>query len=190
MRILIVYGTSEGQTEKVARYLADRFSHGGHEVTLIDARSLPADLDMEGQDLTIVAARVHAGSYPRAIESFVRSERNRLQDMPSAFISVSMAAAGHRPGDLERAEDYVERFIAKTGWTPTFVHHAAGARLYAHHGPLTRWILGMIDGNRYDTARDHEFTDWAKLRAFANDVLAGSVPGGRLGSGPDVRAGA
>ena len=170
MRVLVLFGTSEGHTEKIAHFLSDRFSGQGHQVAMADARDLPVDLDPVSHDLVIIAARVHAGSYPRAVLGFVRRHREALQMMPTAFISVSMAAACHRPGDAEREAQYVAQFIAKTGWTPRHIHHAAGARLYTKHSALTRWILGIVDRHRYDTSCDHEFTDWGKLADGANKL--------------------
>lgn len=138
MRVLILFGTSEGHTRKIARFLSDRLAGQGHEVRMADAGNLPADLDPESNDRVVVAARVHAGSYPRTVLGFARRHRAALQKLPAAFISVSMAAAGHRPGDAEREAGYVERFIVRTGWTPLFTHRAAGARLYTKHNALPR----------------------------------------------------
>ena len=170
MRVLILFGTNEGHTHKIARFLSDRLSGQGHEVTMADARDLPVDLSPACHDLVIVAARVHAGASPRAVLGFVRRRREALQRMPTAFISVSMAAARHRPGDAEREAQYVDQFIAETGWMPRHIYHAAGARLYTKHNALTRWILGLVDRHRDDTSCDHEFTDWEKLAAFADEV--------------------
>lgn len=170
MRVLILFGTSEGHTHKVARYLSDVLSSQGYVVTIADAKALPVDLDLIAFDLVIIAARVHSGTYPRTVIDFVRKQRATLQEMPTAFVSVSMAASHHRHGDEKREASYVDRFISKTGWTPQHIHHAAGARLYMRHDRFTRWILGMVDGHRYDTRRDHEFTDWDKLSTFADKV--------------------
>jgi menaquinone-dependent protoporphyrinogen IX oxidase len=45
---------------------------------------------------------------------------------------------------------------------------------YTKHSALTRRMLGIVDRHRYDTSRDHEFTDWEKLAAFADEVAAGA----------------
>ena len=37
MRVLIVYATVEGQTGKIARFLADKLQSDGHKVDLVDA---------------------------------------------------------------------------------------------------------------------------------------------------------
>lgn len=44
----------------------------------------------------------------------------------------------------------------------------AGARLYARHNRLTRWVWGLVDHHQFDTSKDHEFTDWRDLRTFVD----------------------
>ena len=40
MRILICYGTTEGQTRKIAEFIADVVKRGGHEPALFDATAV------------------------------------------------------------------------------------------------------------------------------------------------------
>lgn len=178
MRILILYGTSEGQTAKIATFLAERFTGAGQQVALIDASRQPASLEVTDFDAAIVAARVHAGRYPRQILRFARRNRPALEAIPNAFVSVSMSAANLVTGDAERIAKYAADFIARSGWKPKRVCHVAGSRLYTRHNLVGRWILGIVDRHRYDTNRDHEWTDWAALQRFADECLAefGSRP--------------
>lgn len=41
MNVLIIYGTIEGQTRKIATFLADHVRQRGENVTLIDSTDLP-----------------------------------------------------------------------------------------------------------------------------------------------------
>jgi menaquinone-dependent protoporphyrinogen oxidase len=182
MNVLIVYGTSEGQTRKIAAFLADRMRAEGDDVTVHDVTQLARDFDVGESDAAIIAARVHAGGYQRAVTRLVRDNLEALDSMPNAFVSVSMSAAGHVPGDAERVKGYVAHFEAHTGWTPRQVAHVAGARKYTTHNALGRWMLGVVDHHRYDTAQDHEFTDWSALAGLADQLHAGFA-GGALGSG-------
>lgn len=169
MRILILYGTSEGQTRKIASFMADRLRRVGHETVLVDAARLPDRLAPREFDAALVASRVHAGRHLPAVEHFAHKHRAELDAMPNAFVSVSMSAAGQEPGDLEHAGQYLHGFVEHTGWHPHQVHLAAGARLYTHHNRLARWILSIVDRHRFDTRRDHEWTDWRALERFVDD---------------------
>jgi menaquinone-dependent protoporphyrinogen oxidase len=177
--ILIVYGTSEGQTRKVATFLADRFSGQSHAVQLVDAADVPKSLDPATYDAIIVAARVHASTYPRSVRRFVKRHRAALEARPSAFVSVSMLAAMKTAKTEAAIAGYVDRFIKATGWQPAHIHQAAGGRPYTRHNALGRWILGRIDskawGKPVDTSRDYEWTDWEALRAFADAFLASAA---------------
>jgi menaquinone-dependent protoporphyrinogen oxidase len=171
MWILVLYGTSEGQTLKIARFLADRFHKAGAEVELVDADHQPPGLKPNDFNAVVVAARVHVGRYPAQIVRFAKAHRTKLAAKRNAFLSVSMAAARLEPGDAERAEKCAADFVARTGWRPARIEHVAGARLYSRHGAVGRWILGLVDRHRFDTRRDHEWTDWAALERFAGDFL-------------------
>jgi menaquinone-dependent protoporphyrinogen oxidase len=168
MRILIIYSTTEGQTRKIALALADQLARHSCKVVVHDVTKLPPALHPSEFDAVLIAARVHAGGYQHAVARFVRKHSTSLQKMPTAFVSVSMAAANHQPNDHERAAAYASNFFRKTGWEPQYVHHAAGARLYAQHNKVIRWILGIVDRHRYDTNQNHEFTDWSALGHFVD----------------------
>lgn len=176
MRILVLYGTSEGHTQKVATFVAALLRQRGHDVSLLDPREQPVTLRLPDFDAAIIAARVHAGLYQRRIMRFVRNNRPWLDTVPNAFLSVSMMAANLRLGDMARAEGYVTRFVRRTGWTPRRIVHVPGARLYTRHNAIGRWILGVVDRNLLDTARDHIWTDWAALERFAETFDASIVP--------------
>jgi len=171
MKILVVYGTSEGQTAKVATVMTERFRASGHEPTLIDVKRLPIVFNVRDFDAAVVAARVHAGRYPRRIANFVRANRAALEAMPNAFVSVSMSAAKLVPGDEGRIAKYADDFIALSGWAPNRIFQVAGARFYTRHNRVTRWILGLVDQHRYDTSRDHEWTDWASVKRYADECI-------------------
>ncbi|NJO37739.1 MAG: protoporphyrinogen oxidase [Rhizobiales bacterium] len=175
MNILIVYGTTEGQTRKIAGVVADHLRAGGAEVTLIDSTDLPRELDMEPFDGVIVAGSLHNGRHQAALLQFVRDHLGALQARPGAFISVSLSMASDDKEDRLDAEDCAKRFLDDAGWTPTVTHLVAGALRYTQYDFFRRWVLKMIAGAKgasTDTSRDHEFTDWADLKAFTDAFTA------------------
>jgi menaquinone-dependent protoporphyrinogen oxidase len=179
VRVLIVFGTSEGHTAKISAFLADRMRGQGHAVTLADASGRPPPPDPAAYDAVVVAARVHSGRYPRAIARYVRDKLTTLAGKRTAFVPVSMMAA--RAATLPRAERYTGRFLRLTGWRPSLVHQTAGARYYTRHGAIGRWILARLDGAagfEVDTRRDYDWTDWDALGRFAEAFLAPGRPPG------------
>jgi menaquinone-dependent protoporphyrinogen oxidase len=174
---LIVYATREGQTEKVARRIADVFRSRGSAVDLVDADHLPA-LDPSRFDLIIVGSPVRAQGYLRSVVRFVRKHHVTLERVPSAFFSVGLAVVSKASDGRAQTREVVERFIRKTGWRPQRVELVAGALPYSKYNFLIRFVMRRIaskEGGDTDTSRDYEYTDWRAVDAFASDLALGAV---------------
>ena len=175
MKLLLIYGTTEGQTEKVARFVADQFTQRGHQAQIVNAiDEAVAAIDPRGFDAVIVAASIHAGRYQSALIHFVSKNLVAINRRPNAFLSVSLCAAGEDEDDLQGLEQCLAEFTQLTGWTPQRIHHVAGAFRYTSYDFLKRWAMKYIayrKGGPMDTSRDHEFTDWADVARFVSDFL-------------------
>lgn len=173
-RLLVVYGTTEGQTRKIAERLTEQARARGYEVEMFDATALPAELEVSGFAAVIVAGSIHVWRHQSSIERFVRAHLGALRERSGAFVSVSLSAAGDAK-DRSDAQGCVDRFLAATGWRPTSIYLAAGAFRFTRYGFLKRWIMRRIarrKGGPTDTSRDHEYTDWAGLERFLDEFLA------------------
>jgi len=172
MRIYIAYATKEGQTAKIADYIAEVVRAHGHEADTVDIGhtrdGVPA-----GCDGVIVGSSIHMGKHDKHAAAFVRRNREVLERVPSAFFSVSLAAHG----DEAEAAGYVEEFETETGWRPAQVALFGGALPYTQYGFLTRHLMKKIVGDKpgnlgTDTSRDYVYTEWDGVRRFAEDFLA------------------
>ena len=175
MSILVLYGTTEGQTRKIARFIADKVAAPGHEVTLIDAAEAEAELDPRAFGAAVIAASLHTGHYQSAVVDFVRRHHATLNLMPAAFVSVSLSAASHDADDVDGLARCVTDFEHRTQWTPREIHHAAGAFRFSQYDFLKRWALKYIayrKGQPTDTSRDYELTDWDALGTFVDRFAA------------------
>lgn len=171
VKILIVYGTTEGQTRKIARFLTDRFTDAGHTVELTDATE-PGEIDPSRFDKAILAASVHVGEYQSAIIHFATEHSAALSAMPSAFLSVSLAAASDDPNELQDIERIARDFTEKTGWTPGEIVHVVGAFRFTRYDFFKSWTMRYIasrKGVTVDPKEDLELTDWEALEQFAID---------------------
>jgi menaquinone-dependent protoporphyrinogen oxidase len=172
-RIVILYGTTEGQTARVAEYIADVVQSHGHEARAINLKQSPHGI-LDGWEAIIVGASVHMGKHEQYVRDFVRQNLAVLQSRPSALFSVSLAAHG----EVENAESYVERFEQETGWRPGKVALFGGALLYTRYGFVKRQVMKRIAGGKglpTDTSRDYIYTEWDGVKGFAEDFLAGFV---------------
>lgn len=171
-KIYIPYGSVEGQTAQIAEYIAELIRARGHQAEAADLKhagdTFPGDYDG-----VIVAASVHMGKHEKFVADFVRKNRGELERLPSALISVSLAAHG----DEENAESYVAKFEEETGWHPAHVGLFAGALLYTHYNFLKRQLMKKITRDKgspdLDTSRDYVYTEWDGVQRFTEDFLAG-----------------
>ncbi|HMK73719.1 MAG TPA: flavodoxin domain-containing protein [Myxococcaceae bacterium] len=189
-RILIVYGTSYGQTQKIAGRIGDRARFRGHQVTLLNAQGIRGPLTLDDCEAVVVGGSVLYGRYQRALERFVSSHRAKLDRLPgTAFFSVSMAAARSTPAAAAEVTKTLDRFFLRTGWHPRAVTSFAGALVYTRYGPILKRVLRFISkrqGGDTDMSRDHEYTDWAAVDAWADAVLPGPV--GRIAAAAPLPA--
>ena len=173
-RILIVYGTTEGQTAKIAQHVADVGRRLGHDVDVRHAPDAQGDAEGDGYDAIVVGASVHEGRYQRAVRDFVGRHRDLLASHPSAFFSVSLAAASRDPAERGAVEKIAADFASRAGWKPTAMASFAGALKYTQYSWLKRALMKRIaasEGGATDTSRDFEYTDWDEVTRFAEDFL-------------------
>jgi menaquinone-dependent protoporphyrinogen oxidase len=187
LTFLVLYGTGEGQTEKVATRIADVLRERGHEATLADAAKMPADLVLDDVDAVLVGASVHVGKHQPAVRRFVEANLDELAERPTAFFQLSLSSAVDDEERRAEAAGYVESFLDATDWHPDRIGRFGGALRYSEYGFLKRLLLKRIARDATgdtDTARDYEYTDWAEVEAFAADFAA--FVEGRLGIVPEA----
>jgi len=170
MRVLIAYGTTEGQTARITEYLAEVIRDHGHEAYAIDIKGSGAP-EPDDYGAVIVGASIHMGKHEDYVRDFVRKNRDALERLPSAFFSVSLAAHD----DTEEAEGYIEEFVQETGWRPGMVGLFGGALLYTQYGFIKRHVMKRIARHKgnpdTDTSRDYVYTDWESVKHFADEFL-------------------
>lgn len=174
MHILILYGSLEGQTEKISQYLAQQIQDKGHQVSTIAGDHLPADFSEDNYDAVIVGGSIHMNNYPKSVKKFVLAHRDWLNKAPSAFFTVCMAINSEKAKSKEQALQYGKIFISQTGWQPRLTVTFAGAVKYTQYNFITRFIMKMIsksEGGSTDTSRDHEYTNWDAVKVFSENVV-------------------
>lgn len=174
-RVLIVYASAHGQTEKIAARIGDVLTDAGIGVTMVRASEVPRSLPIVAFDAVVVGASIHFNRHQRTVERFVRDNAASLGRVPSAFFSVSGSAARTTPEERAAASRYVERFLADCDWHPNRSIALAGAVRYTRYNPLLRWVMRRISakaGLSTDTSRDHEYTDWTQVQRLAEDIAA------------------
>lgn len=168
-RILVVYGTTDGHTGKVAQVCAERLRFSGDTADVVNASE--NDPDPASYDAVIVAASVHASGYQREIVSWVRRHHAVLNGRPAVFLSVCLGVLQHDPAVDRELSRIVTAFFESTSWRPLETRMIAGALKYTQYNVLKRFVMRRIArkaGGDTDTSRDYEYTDWNDLRGFVD----------------------
>jgi menaquinone-dependent protoporphyrinogen oxidase len=173
MRILLAYGTAEGQTRKIAKAVEARIHELGHDTRLFDTAGLE-NIDVASYDKVVVAGSVHHQQHQETLEIFVMTNKAELQSKPTLFLSVSLSAAF--PEGVSDSQGYADAFLHSTGWKPTISLLVAGALRYDEYDYFKAQMIEhvVLKGRKVDVANgDYEFTDWkALLRAVDEFVRA------------------
>ena len=170
--ILIVYGTTDGHTRKIAQVLAENLRAQFCSVDIVVSAGQLKRLRPEGYDGVIIAASVHIGSYQRAVADWVRVHAQVLNLLPTAFLSVCLGVLEKGTKSRQELLRIMRRFLDRCGWQPTITKMVAGALPYTRYGWIKRMMMRRIvakAGGDVDTTRDYEYTDWNDLRTFSRD---------------------
>lgn len=170
-QILVVYHTVEGQSALIADRLAGELRSLGDEVTVAEAKAAPASL--EGFDGVVLGGSIHMGKHGAPLSAYVRDHQEPMRSRPNAFFSVSMSAARRDEKHQADAQRIANEFLDGASWKPDRVALFAGAVKYTKYNFITRRLMRWIsskEGGETDMSRDWEYTDWAAVKAFADDL--------------------
>jgi menaquinone-dependent protoporphyrinogen oxidase len=164
MKALVAYGTTEGQTRKIAEYVAERIGAAGDSAELLHCEHQSADHQVADFDLVMVVASIHQQAHQKSVTQFVKAHLDALQSKPTLFLSVSLSAAFDDSRD--EAQSYVDAFLSDTGWNPTQTHLVAGALLHSQYDYFEEQIVEhvVLKGREIAWSEgDQELTDWGDL---------------------------
>ena len=180
--VLIAYATHEGQTARIAATLAQLLGERG----LVPARfdlgvTAPASECVAAAKALVVAGSVHAGEHQDSLTRFCLAHHDSLNGKPSAFLSVSLSAAGKDDRNSQRATEQLEHFLDATDWRPTFARSLPGAVRYSTLSAPKRFWMRLLQrtfGRTMaregfpDITVDEEFTGSQDLRECADMIAA------------------
>jgi menaquinone-dependent protoporphyrinogen oxidase len=171
MRVLIIYASTHGQTEKIARRIADVVQHDGATCDVVSVEDAGV-VSLSAHDVVILAGSVHFGRHQRKLEALIERKLAALTSTKCALVSVSGAAA--TADGRDQAEAYVRELSRRTGWVPEVFVTIGGGEPYTRYGFFTRILMRSIarrHGRQVDVHTDYEFTDWDAVDRFARDFI-------------------
>lgn len=171
-KILIVYDTKEGQTQKIARFMADQLKVLGWKVDCQEARTNPQAMELNDYEGVIVGGPVHYGKFPKSLRQWVQKENSDLAKKPWAFFSICLGVLQKDPKVQEKEKKIVEDFFTQVQAQPVTHKVIAGSLAYTKYGFFKKFLMKRIAskaGGSLDTTVDHEYTDWQDVRLFVHN---------------------
>ncbi len=173
--LLIVFGTTDGHTSKVAEFIQQHAKQLNFTVDCFNAKDNPPS--PESYDAVILAASMHITAYQKPVKKYMKAYSKELNSTLSAFISVSMTAGGTDQEAWDNLKEHTTKTLQHAGWNPNAVEYVAGALLYLKYNWFIRLVMRDIarkaDGAT-DTSKNHEYTDWEALKSFLTNFLSHS----------------
>lgn len=170
----VFFATSEGQTRRIAKRIASVLHDLGLDSYAIDmAGPEAANVDWNCVRGALVGASIHVRKHQKAAARFVRTHAANLTRVPSAFFSVSLAAASKNATEVEAAQNLARAFPPACGWAPSRIESVAGRLAYREYGFFIRLVMKRIakkEGAPTDTSRDYEMTNWEQVDKLAREM--------------------
>jgi len=170
-KIAIVYASSHGHVRAIAEELADIAAIRRVECVVSNVKSVRGSV-LDDCDAAVIAGSVHFGRHAGALRRFVARKLARFAEIPSAFVSVSGAAASL--DGRAKADEYMSNFVRVTGWRPDLYLSVAGAVLYTKYDPITRMMMKFASrtaGRDTDTSCDYVYTNWTEVDQFMHGFI-------------------
>lgn len=174
MRVVLLYGSDERQTEKIANYMADIIVSYGHQSFCLNIKYLPHIFDIRGYDRIVVGASIHAGQYQRYVIDWVHSNKNVLRMLPNAFYSVSMMASQNSREARQEVQDYIQSFVQESEWKPNHIASFGGALRFQEYSFFKKLLVKRVmsqKGIEVDIENNMEFTDWGGVTDFVTAFM-------------------
>src|SRR3954469_6754592 len=115
-RVLVLYGSTDGQTRRIAERMTAVLVSQGQEAEIVDSAAPLAEVAPGDFDAALVLGSVRMGKHQQALADFVGKFRLELDAIPNAFISVSLSAARNKPSAQREVAKTFQHFVTRTGW--------------------------------------------------------------------------
>lgn len=167
-KILIIYSTTDGQTEKISLRLQKVIEEeGDHQVSICSVTN-SAHLDLALFDKIVIGASIRYGTHNPLVGEFIDKNKALLDSKPNAFFSVNVVARKAEKSCPE-ANPYLQKFLKRIAWRPRELAVFAGKIDYPRYRFIDRLMIRLImwmTKGPTDPKAVVEFTDWQQVKEF------------------------
>ena len=168
---LIVYSSIDGHTKKISTKIAEYLSESNNVdlASLLEAKTL----SLKNYQQIIIGASIRYGNYRKDLFEFIEKNLDDLNEKENAFFSVNVVARKSEKNTAE-SNPYVNKFLKASKWKPKNLDVFAGVVDYPVYNFFDKFMIKLImwiTNGPTDTKARFEFTDWERVKGFAEDLI-------------------
>ena len=167
---LILYSSTDGHTKTICERIKN-FSKNKEMIKIISLQE-EANLDLSTFDKIIIGASIRYGRHSKELYKFIRLNKEILNKKDNVFFSVNVVARKPEKNKPD-TNPYIKKFLKISKWEPKKIGVFAGKVDYPKYDFFDKYIIKFImfiTKGPTDTSQSYEFTDWAKVDAFATQL--------------------
>ena len=166
-KILLTYSTVDGHTKTICEKILS-YSKTSH----VDILPIGTNISIKDYDTVVIGASIRYGKYREEIFEFIKENEELLNLKNNAFFSVNVVARKENKNKPE-TNPYLIKFLNKINWQPKILDVFAGKIDYPKYKFLDKYAIKFImwiTKGPTDTSKVYEFTDWNRVKSFAEKL--------------------
>ena len=133
---------------------------------------IDSSINIKDYDTVVIGASIRYGKYREEIFEFIKENEELLNSKDNAFFSVNVVARKENKNKPE-TNPYLIKFLNKISWQPKILDVFAGKIDYPKYKFLDKYAIKFImwiTKGPTDTSKVYEFTDWNRVKSFAEKL--------------------
>ena len=166
-KILLTYSTVDGHTKTICEKILSY-----SETSQVDILPIDSSINIKDYDIVVIGASIRYGKYREEIFEFIKENEELLNSKDNAFFSVNVVARKENKNKPE-TNPYLIKFLNKISWQPKILDVFAGKIDYPKYKFLDKYAIKFImwiTKGPTDTSKVYEFTDWNRVKSFAEKL--------------------
>ena len=166
-KILLTYSTVDGHTKTICEKILSY-----SKTSQVDILPIDRSINIKDYDTVVIGASIRYGKYREEIFKFIKENEKLLNSKDNAFFSVNVVARKENKNKPE-TNPYLIKFLNKISWQPKILDVFAGKIDYPKYKFLDKYAIKFImwiTKGPTDTSKVYEFTDWNRVKSFAEKL--------------------
>ena len=166
-KILLTYSTVDGHTKTICEKILSY-----SKTSQVDILPIDRSINIKDYDTVVIGASIRYGKYREEIFEFIKENEELLNSKDNAFFSVNVVARKENKNKPE-TNPYLIKFLNKISWQPKILDVFAGKIDYPNYKFLDKYAIKFImwiTKGPTDTSKVYEFTDWNRVKSFAEKL--------------------